>query len=465
MNIQDKRTRLLRDGDIKKTIIYLAIPSIIGMVVNAIYNIVDTIFVGRLGTEAVGAVGIVFPLYMLIASLGIAVGMGAASYISRSLGRNEKEEAEKTAANAVGIVITLGTVLMILTLIWLEPILRLFGSTETILPQAIDYAQILIIGSPIVMLKMALNNILRAEGSAHASMIALILGALLNIILDPIFIFSFGLGIRGAAIATMISQTIAVAYQLWYYFTKKSYLRLRIKNVKPSFPIIIQISIIGFPLLLTQGLNSIAMMMINIASNPFGNEAIAAMGIVKRVMSLAMFTLFGFSQGFLPVAGFNYGAKNFKRLAEATRFSIKVTTIFTIYASILLIIFSRFIISWFSNDQEVIDIGSQALRAYSYPFPLLGFQMICFSLFQALGKAIPAGLLSISRQGILLIPLVLLLPRYIGLDGVIYAQPIADALTIVMTALLALIVFTQIRKEFEKLTINKEERNYDQITT
>lgn len=466
MSIVDKRKELLNSSNVKKTLITLAIPSIIGMVVNGIYNVVDTVFVGRIGTSAIGAVSVAFPFFMLISALGIAVGMGAASYISRSLGREDKEEAERTGATAVLIVLILGSLLAFFGNLFLEPILKLFGATESIMPYAIDYARVLVLGSPVVMMKMALNNTMRAEGSAKASMVALIVGAGLNIILDPILIFGFNMGIQGAAIATIFSQAMAVVFQVWYYKSGQSYLKLNFRNFKLKKIILVQILLIGLPIFFTHGLNSIAMGLVNNAAGPFGDAAVAAMGIVKRVISLALFAIFGFSQGFQPVAGYNYGADRYDRLWESLKFAIKVSTTFTILASAAFIIFSTTIISWFSTDPEVLEIGGRALRAYSIPFPLLGFQIVYFSLFQAMGKALPAGILSISRQGLLLIPAILILPNFMGLNGVIIAQPIADGLTIIMTGALALMINKVIKnrvaiqeksKRGHSLTINSKE--------
>lgn len=458
MNRQDKRAIILGEEDVRKGLIYLAIPSIVGMVINGVYNIVDTIFVGRLGTSAIGALSVAFPFLMLISAFGIAVGVGSASYISRSLGAGQKEEAERTAATGVGMILGLGIILITLGQLWLEPVMRLFGATDTILPHAMTYARTLLFGAPIIMLKMTLNNILRAEGSAHASMIALISGAVLNMILDPIFIFTLNMGIQGAAVATVLAQSIAVCFQLWYYFSGRSYLKLSPSLFQPSKAIVMQIVKIGIPSILTLGLNSMAMALINNAAAPYGDYAVAAMGIVKRVMSLGMFTIFGYGQGFQPMAGFNYGAKNFGRLNEAIRFSVRITTAFTFCAATLFIIFSETVISWFSTDPLVLQTGAKALRAISIPFPLFGFQIIYFSLFQALGKAIPAGILSVSRQGLLLIPAIIILPRFFDLDGVIFAQPTADGLTIIMTIILGIMINKQLDREArEHLTfINQE---------
>jgi len=278
-------------------------------------------------------------------------------------------------------------------------------------------------------------------------MIALISGAVLNMILDPIFIFGLNMGIQGAAVATVLAQTFAVCFQLWYYISGRSYLKLSLSRFQPSKTIVMQIVKIGIPSILTLALNSMAMAMINNAAAPYGDYAVASMGIVKRVMSLGMFAIFGYGQGFQPMAGFNYGAKNFGRLNEAIRFSVRITTAFTFCAATLFIVFSETVISWFSTDPLVLQTGARALRALSVPFPLFGFQIIYFSLFQALGKAIPAGILSVSRQGLLLIPAIIILPRFLGLDGVIFAQPTADGLTIIMTVILAVMINKKLDRE------------------
>lgn len=449
MQRNDQRTVMLGEWEVKKVLIALAVPSIIGMVANGIYNVVDTIFVGRLGTTAIGAVSIVFPFFMIIAAVGLAVGVGAGSYISRLLGMGRKDEAEKTAMTAVVTVIGLGIAFSAAGQLWLEPILKLFGATETILPQAIEYSRALLVGAPIIMLKMTLNHILRAEGSAKASMVALIMGAVLNIILDPLFIFTFNLGVMGASAATVLAQACAAAYQFWFFLSGRSYLQLTFLRLQPSLSIYGQMIKIGSPIFITQFLNSAAMAMINTAAAPFGDGAVASMGIVKRVMSLAMFALFGFSQGFQPVAGFNYGARNFARLHEAIRYSLRVTTTFALAFTFVFVLFAERIVAVFSSDPEVLSIGSWALRAYAAPFAFLGYQLVYFALFQALGKAVPAAILSFARQGLILIPLILVLPRFFGLDGVILAQPGADALTAVITAFLAAKINRQLRLEAE----------------
>lgn len=455
MEVKDTRMDMLKNWDVKKVLITLAIPSIVGMLVNGIYNIVDTIFVGRIGTSALGAVSVVFPFFMIIAALGISTGVGSASAISRAMGAGEKEEGENILATGILIGLMASILVIVFGSIYLEEILVLFGANETILYYAMDYAMVLVIGSPIVIVKMVLNNCMRAEGSAKASMVVLITGAVLNIILDPILIFTFNMGIRGAAVATVFSQFVALLLQVYYYSFGKSYLKINIKSYRFKVENLYKIASIGFPMFFTQGLNSVAMAFVNNTAALYGDYAVASMGTVSRVMSLGIFAIIGYSQGFQPLAGFSYGARRYDRLWEAIKFSVKITSIFAILISVSFFYFSEQVISLFSNDVQVLEFGSRALKAYSIPFGLLGFQLVYFSLFQALGKAIPATILSVARQGLLLIPLIKILPNYIGSTGVILAQPIADILTIFMTLVFAVFVNKDIRSRIEEMEARK----------
>lgn len=450
MNSREKRTKMMGEENIKSVLIKLAFPAIIGMLVNAIYNIVDTIFVGKLGTSAIGAVSVVFPLFMLVGAVGLTFGVGAASYISRLLGEGRKSEADKTTSIAFFSSMIVGIVFTIIGLIYLEPILKLFGATDTIMPFAKDYARVLVSGSVFTMINMTMNNMLRAEGSAKISMIALSTGALLNIILDPIFIFTFDMGIVGASAATVLAQIISTILLLSYFITGKSYIKISPKYFSFSKKIYSEIFKIGTPTFIRQALSSIAIALLNVATSPYGDAAVASMGITLRVISMAMYVVFGYGQGFQPVAGYNYGAKKFDRLNESIKVSLKWTTIFCIIISIIFMVFTKPIISLFSNDQDVIDIASKTLRAMSILLPLFGFQNVYATLFQALGKGTQATILSISRQGIFLIPALLILPKAFKLNGVIFSQPIADFFNIIVTAVLAI----EINKKLKKQAIN-----------
>lgn len=434
----DARAKMLGEEEISKLLWKLAIPGIIAMLVNAVYNIVDTMFVGMLhDTAAMGAVSIAFPIFTLIAAFGQMFGVGAASYLSRLLGEKNKIEADKTASTTFFTAMASGILLTVLGLVFLEPLLKLFGATDTIMPYAKSYSEILFIGAVITVLNMTMNNMIRAEGNAKYSMIAISMGAVLNIVFDPIFMFGFGLGVRGAAIATVVAKIISFIFLLSYYLTKKSYINISYKFFTFSRKIYLEIMKIGVATFSRQALTSISLGLMNIAAGAYGDAPIAAMGISLRIAMICVLVVFGYNQGFQPIAGYNYGAKKYNRLNEAIKLSLRRTTIFVTVTSILIMIFAPQFIMGFSKDPEVISLGAKMLRVITILFPFLGFQQVYAVLFQALGKGKESFVLSISRQGIFLIPAILILPQVFGLNGVIFSQMVADFFTIVLTAFFA----------------------------
>ncbi len=452
MNVRAKRAKMMGEEKIPKVLLKLAFPAIIGMMINAIYNIVDTMFVGMLGnTSAIGAVSVAFPVFMIISSVGLGFGIGAASYISRLLGEKNKLQADKTTSTAFFTSLACGILFTIFGLSFTEPILKMFGATETIMPFAITYSKVIIGGSILTMLNMTMNNMIRAEGNARYSMIAISMGAIINIFLDPIFMFALNMGVKGAAIATVLSQFISFVFLLKYFALGKSYIRLSPKLFTFSKAIYLQIFKIGIPTFVRQALASISIGMINVAAMPYGDAAVASMGVSLRIFSLGSFIIFGYSQGFQPVAGYNYGAKKYDRLFESIKLSLKWTTIFTTLVAIGYIVFAETIISAFSTDPEVIRIGARTLRAIALLFPLFGFQNTYATLFQGLGKGIPAFILSLSRQGIFLIPAIVILPKIFELNGVIFSQTVADFFTIIVTVILAIKITRKIKTEEKTL--------------
>jgi len=443
--MQDKREYLLGEAKVETALITLAIPAIIGMMINGIYNVVDTMFVGKLGTEPLSAAAIVYPLFSMIGAIGLTFGVGAGTYVSRLLGQGKKELATKTASTALFSSAVCGAIYIIIGLIFLDPILKLYGATESVMYYAREYAKYLTMGSIFNMVNMTMNNLLRAEGSAKFVMFSMSTGAVLNIILDPIFIFVFGLDIAGAAIATVLSQMVSTILLLSYYITGRSMLNIRFKFITISKTIYSEIMKIGLPTFFRMILASIGVALINNMAKEFGDAAVASIGIVNRIFMLAMFALLGYGQGFQPVAGYNYGALKYDRLNKAIKVSIKWTSIYTILTTIIFMSFSETIIKGFSDDYEVIKIATLSLKAMSILFPLLGVVTVINSLFQALGHAIQAAILSLSRQGIFLIPTVLILPRIYGLNGVIFSQPLADFITIIITITMATKLFKELK--------------------
>lgn len=460
--MEEKRVKLLGEVKVEKALITMAIPAIIGMMVNAIYNIVDAIYIGMLGTVQQAATNIVFPLFMIIGAVGLTFGIGAASYISRLLGQKSVEQANKTASTALFSSFVSGITCTIFGLIFIKQILNAFGATETNMDYAIEYARILTFGSIFTMLNMTMNNMLRAEGSAKMSMIALTAGAFLNILFDPIFIFVFDLGISGAAIATVIAQMISTILLLTYYITGKSVLTLRLNLITLNKKIYGEIMKIGVPTFIRQIFASLAIAITNNAANPYGDPAIAGIGIVNRVFMLVFYVMIGYNQGFQPIAGFSYGARKIERLKQCLKVSIRWTTIYCIIMTILFYIFTYEIIRVFSNDKEVIEIAIRALRALCIMLPFTGFMIIFNGLFQAMGYGLKAAILSLSRQGIFLIPALMIMPKLYQLNGIIYAQPFADLCTLIVTIAISIEIIRELylKKNFNTSTLNK---NYNEL--
>jgi putative MATE family efflux protein len=438
MNMNDEKLQMMRDEKIPKILIKLGVPTMIGMMVSALYSVVDSYFVGALGTSQMGAVSIVFPIVQIIVGLGMTFGSGAASYISRLLGEGKSEKANRAASTALFSSLFVGVVSIVISLCFLDKILISLGATATILPYAREYAVIYVSGSILNILNVTMNNVITAEGRAKLTMISMLLGGILNVILDPIFIYPLGFGVRGAAIATVISQVATTCLYLWFILGKKGYLRFSIRLFSFDGTIFGEIFKVGIPILVFQIMASAAMGLSNTAASVYGDSAVAAVGVVTRIMTLGTYVVFGYMKGFQPVAGYNYGAKRFDRLSEATKVSLKWATIFCTIAAFLMIIIPTPIISLFSeNDAELIDIGAKALRASGFIFPFYGFQLVYMELFLAMGKGKEGGLLSISRQGIFFIPVILIFTRLFGLEGIIWAQPAADLLTVILTTAFA----------------------------
>lgn len=448
----DKRTELMGKAPIPKAIMKIAVPAIIGMLVMAIYNLVDTLFVSQLGTSATGAVTVAFPLFMLVAAIGLTFGIGSGSYISRMLGAKKLDEVNRAASTAFYLTIAAGLIFSVLGMIFIEPLLNAFGATETIMVHAKDYVFILLGVATIQMCNMTMNNMLRSEGSAFISMAGLAVGALLNIALDPIFIFVFDMGVAGAAVATAISQGVSFIILIQYYIRHKSIARIKIKMITLKKYLLAQIMKIGLPTFFRQALQSIAAALLIVAARHYGDSAIAAVGIFNRVIFMSLGVVFGFGQGFQPVAGYNFGANQFRRLREAIKFSVFTTTIFCVFSAILFFVFSPQILMAFNADPETKRIGIIAFRYFAAMLPFLGFAVTITVLFQAMGHGTGALVLSIARQGIFYIPLILILPRIFGIDGIFISQPIADFLTLIVTGIFASRVFKEIReKEFSTI--------------
>ncbi len=439
MNSQSKKMELLGSTSIPKALLAMGIPTMIGMLVNAFYNLVDAYFVGGLGESQMGAISVVYPLGQVVVGLGLLFGNGAASYISRLLGRGDKENADKVASTALYSSVSVGAVIIIISMVFLHPILKLLGATDSILPFAATYAGIYIVSCIFNVFNVTMNNIVTSEGSAKTTMCALLMGAVLNIALDPLFIYVFDLGVAGAAIATAISQVVSTCVYLTYILRKKSVFHFKIKDCTYTKEIMSEIFKIGIPTLVFQILTSVSISLINNAAGDYGDSAIAGMGVVTRLISMGSLSVFGFIKGFQPIAGYSYGAKKFDRLREAIKTSIVWSTVFCVIFGLVLALFPAAIVSQFTKgDAEMIRIGAASLRANGISIMLFGFYTVYSSLFLALGKGREGFILGACRQGICFIPVILLLPMLWGLNGILYAQPIADVLSAVITVFMAI---------------------------
>ena len=439
MNSQSKKMELLGSTSIPKALLAMGIPTMIGMLVNAFYNLVDAYFVGGLGESQMGAISVVYPLGQVVVGLGLLFGNGAASYISRLLGRGDKENADKVASTALYSSVSVGAAIIIISMVFLHPILKLLGATDSILPFAATYAGIYIVSCIFNVFNVTMNNIVTSEGAAKTTMCALLTGAVLNIALDPLFIYVFDLGVAGAAIATAISQVVSTCVYLTYIFRKKSVFHFRVKDCTYTKETMSEIFKIGIPTLVFQILTSVSISLINNAAGDYGDSAIAGMGVVTRLISMGSLSVFGFIKGFQPIAGYSYGAKKFDRLREAIKTSILWSTVFCVIFGLVLALFPAAIVSRFTKgDTEMIRIGAASLRANGISIMLFGFYTVYSSLFLALGKGREGFILGACRQGICFIPVILLLPMLWGLNGILYAGPIADVLSAIITVFMAL---------------------------
>lgn len=438
MNEQNKKMALLGSAPIPKALLSLGLPTMIGMLINALYNLVDTYFVGGLGTDQMGAVTVAFPLGQVIVGLGLLFGNGAAAYLSRLLGQDDRETADKVASTALYSGVWIGAVIILCTIIFLKPVLKQLGAIDSVMPYAVSYAGIYITFSIFNVFNVTMNNIVSSEGAAKTAMSALMAGALLNVVLDPVFIYQLHLGVAGAAIATAISQMVSTLVYFCYILRKKSIFSFRIKKCCYSREIIYEILKIGIPTLLFQILTSLSIGMINNAAKEYGGSALAAMGPLTKIMSMGSLIVFGFLKGFQPIAGFSYGAKKFDRLQEAIKTSILWSTLFCLIFGLIAVLFPTQIMSLFTkSDREMVRIGSMALRANGLSFILFGFYTVYSFLFLVMGKAAQGCILGACRQGICFVPVILLLPKVCGLSGVLYAQPAADVLSAIVTAFMA----------------------------
>lgn len=447
---QEDKFKQMTTAPIPGLVSGLAVPTIISMLVTSFYNMADTFFVGKINTQATAAVGIVFSLMALIQALGFFFGHGSGNYISRKLGQRETGDAEKMAACGFFYAFFAGAVVMVFGLIFVKPFALFLGSTNTILPYAVDYLSVILIGAPVMTSSLVLNNQMRFQGSAAFAMVGIVTGAVINIILDPLLIFHFGMGITGAALATIISQFISFLLLIRGTYQGGN-IRIRWKHFTPGLYYLKEIFRGGFPSLCRQGLASVATISLNQVAGNYGDAAIAGMSIVSRITMFANSALIGFGQGFQPVCGFNYGAGLYKRVREAFWFCIRTAIVFLIAISVLGAAFAPQLVEIFrKGDQEVVEVGATALRLACYVFPLSGWIVLSNMMMQSIGKAFKASLLAAARQGLFFLPLIWILPMFLQLYGVQICQTVSDVLTFILAVPLGISVLNEMKREEEK---------------
>lgn len=429
--------------DIRKLLIKFSVPAIVGMIVNALYNVVDRIFVGQgVNTFALSGITIAFPIMNILIAFAMLVGIGATALISIRLGEGKREEAEKILGNAVSLTIIISLALTILGLIFLEPVLVLFGGTGEVLEYAKDYMFIILLASTFGNVAYSINNVIRAEGNPKKAMSTMLIGALINIILNPVFIFGFGMGVKGSALATAISQIISTIWVLNYFVGKKSnsLLKIRRKNFRLKFPIVIGTFSIGVSPFAMQVAASGITVVLNKQLVHYGSDiSIAVMGVINSIVMLILMPIFGINQGVQPIIGYNYGAKQFKRVKEAVKLAIISATAISTLGYVLVAIFPQFIMMMFGDKSnpsilnEFVSEGTYGLRVYLSMLPIVGFQIVSSNYFQSVGKAGYSIFLSLSRQVIILLPLLFILPSIFGLHGIFIAGPVSDFLSSLLT--------------------------------
>ena len=421
--------RKMMETPIPKLILSLAAPTILSMLITSIYNLADTFFVGQISTSASGAVGIVSSLMAILQALGFMLGHGSGSIISRSLGSQNTDAATRFASTSFFTALVFGGIITAAGLLTLPDFMMLLGSTETILPHACAYARYILLAAPIMMSSLVMNNILRYEGKASFAMIGLVTGGLLNIALDPLFIFGLGMGTAGAGLATALSQTISFCILLSMFLRGKTVSQFRITEITRAPRDYLLIFTNGAPSFGRQGLNSIGGMLLNIAAREYGDAAVAGMSIISRIFMFILSVAIGVGQGLQPVAAFNYGAKKYRRVRQAAIFTIFAALGFVCVLNVVCWCNSETLIHLFRDDPEVLAVALPAFRYQCLAMFLQPVIVVANMMFQSIGKSGRATFLACCRQGVCFIPLILSLPHLLGLPGIEMCQPIADMLT------------------------------------
>ncbi|MEG6523004.1 MATE family efflux transporter [Desulfotomaculum sp. 1211_IL3151] len=450
----------IRNGDIGKLLWEFSLPAIIGVLVSALYNIIARIFVGRgIGSVAIAATTVAFPIMTINIAVAMLIGVGATALISIRLGQHKMREAEKIAGNATLLLILLPLILSCIYFLFSNPILMLFGSSQEVLPYARDYIHIIMLGIVPGAISYGMSNFIRAEGNPRFAMLTQIVAAVINVVLNYIFIFPLGWGIKGAAWGTVIAQTVTAIWVLHYFFKGNSRIKISLNSLKPQWPIVLKICSIGFAPFAMQIANSIQQTILNKTIMAYGGDlGLSAVGIIMSLAMLLIMPIVGISQGAQPLIGFNYGARQFDRVQETLKKGIIAGTGLAIFGFILIQTYATPIVALFSKgDTALTQLTVDGLVIFMALLPIVGFQIIGSNYFQAVGKPIQSTILSLSRQVLFFIPLLIILPNFWGLKGVWRTAPIADAFAVTLTALL---LFFEFRRMNQKKSVEFEQVNH-----
>lgn len=450
----DEQRNLMLTAPIGKLLAQKSIPTVIIQLITVIYNTADTYFVAQINTSASAAVGVVFSLMAIIQAVGYGIGMGTASIVSIALGEKKEIEAEKYAASAVSFSVVLGLLIMLFGMVFKTGFIRILGASDTVLPYALDYAQYILIVAPFMCGAFVLNNILRASGQTTLSMIGMTSGGILNLILDPIFIFSLNLGIKGAALATMLGQILSFVLMLFFFLQKKSIVALDLRNISKSVKDYLTIIKTGAPSVFRQGLSSIASAVLNNCAMPYGDATVAAITISNKVYTLIRGVILGIGQGYMPIAGYCYGAGKKQRVRKFFKACCLAGTIIAVGSAICMFFFRTQIITWFRNDPDVIAIGSQTFIFLSMSLPFMAYSTYVNQTYQSLKHALGATILASCRQGIFFIPIAFILPPILKVTGIELLQPVADTLTFLISIPFQIVFFKKyLSKDDEETAI------------
>lgn len=446
-DMANERVKELEYEKIPKLVFRYFMPAFVGIIISSLYNIVDRIFIGQgVGALALSGLSAIFPIMVIMVAFGMLIGVGAGVRVSFNLGKKDFERAEKVLGNAFVLMVVVALLICFLGLMIKHPLLEFFGVNEQTYGYASDYLDIILSGSVFHIVGYSLNNLIRSEGSAKTAMVSMLIAAGLNIILDPIFIFVLGMGVKGAAYATIISQIVLCIWVVWHFRSKRSVIKLRLRNFVVQRDIAWYIITIGFAPFAMQLASSLVFGTFNVQLVKYGNDiAVGAMGIVLSVANLLVMSIIAINLATQPIISFNFGGKDYRRVKETLMIGLIAATAISIIGFLFGEIFPRSVIKLFnSEDAELLEIGVRGLRLYLLALPLVGFQIITGNYFQSTGKAGLAALISLMRQVIVLVPVLIILPRYCGLDGVWLAGPIADTVSAIITSFFLI-------REFRKL--------------